>query len=136
MNPSLILNKADGTTKLISESLAGIDNRRCHYFDVSTMKVCDAPATHLAVYQEKIRPRCENHGHLGSGKLLNHVSAVINADGLRINDGDNIDDILYIVCDFCGGDAPILTYYANEHGECACENCVDKCKASEMEAGA
>ena len=134
MNPSVILNKADGTTMLISESLVGIANKRCLHINMRTGKMCDAPDTHLAVYPRGIWQHCEDHGRLGSGERLKHISAVIDANGLRVNDGDNIDDILYIVCDFCGGNASILTYYANELGECACENCVDKCKASEMEA--
>ena len=133
MNPSVILNKADGATKLISESLVGITSKICINIDMSTGEICYEPSTHLAVYPAGIRPRCRRHGHLGSGKSLNHVSAVIDADGLSVNDGDNIDDILYIICDFCGSDASMLTYYANDLGQWACENCVDECKASERE---
>ena len=119
-NPSAVYDTALHGVRMITDL---IEEMRHNYCGHGGTKICGRPVTHWSMYSNGLFARCHIHGILGSGNADNHVSATVDTNGLHINDGDTIDDMLYILCDFCGRPASLQTYHANENGECACNDC-------------
>ena len=88
-----------GQYRPIAEFIDEIDACPCGHSDDDVS--CEKSATHLCLCFDGIFPACSDHGKLDMDECFGMVKAIIDKDGLRMNEESEIYNVLSDSCDHC-----------------------------------